>query len=157
MRITLQSAVLCFATLLFSACNAEPQIPPVQSDIAPIGRRVELPQGVIAARWIATTANVESGWLEAPDKPLKLYVWLELSQPHVAHGTAAKTVTLPKAVATRLLPDSLLTSAKVQGSELSIDGRAFERLPRARDPRTTVVVARWHTGGAWLELRVRDE
>jgi hypothetical protein len=149
--------VLCFGTLLFNACNAGPKIPPVRNDIAPIARRVDLPQGVTAARWIATTANVESGWLEAPDKPLKLYVWLELSQPNVAHGTAATSVTLPKAVATRLLPASLLTSAKVQGSELSIEGRPFERLPRARDPRTTVVVARWHTGGAWLELRVRDE
>lgn len=156
MRIRLPSAVLSFGALLWVACNAEPT-PPVRSDLAPIARRIELPEGVTAARWLASPANVESGWLEAREKPLKLYVWLELSQPNVAHGAAANSVTLPKAVATRLLPDSLLASAKLQGGELSIEGRSFERLPRTREPRTTVVVARWHTGGAWLELRVREE
>jgi len=147
-----------WALLLLScgACRSSPE-PTVRQDLAPLARRVDLPSGVRSARWVALPAYTDSGWLEAPERPHRLYVWLELSAPAPARSGSTSQVIVPKDVASRILPSTVSTAAAEDTKHVTVTGAPLAPPPQPRDSRTSVEDAVAIGGGALLVLFARDE
>lgn len=129
----------------------------VRDDRAPLTRRVDLPSDVRSVRWIAVPAYADSGWLAAPERPLRLFVWLELAATPSAESGPRSAVTVPKDVAARILPSASPTAPAQAPDAVVVTGAPLEPPPRTRDSRTHVENAVVIGGGALLVLLVRDE
>lgn len=147
-RWTGSVALLCALV----ACTSEPE---VREDPAPLMRRVQLPQPPRTVRWIATAAYLDSSWLEAPEKPMRVAAWLEAGvDPAVS---AAVEFDVATATAERLLPKSIRDAALVSDDFVRLRGANAAPGVHSIDPLTVVERAVWLPSGLWLELLVREE
>ncbi|MEO8904366.1 MAG: hypothetical protein ABI488_18530 [Polyangiaceae bacterium] len=96
----------------------------LREERAPLDERLLLPSSVGRVRWVAVAAFVDSGWLEAPEKPYDLYALLEV-EPATPVSSEPGTVVLPEAVAHALLPASVRMSAPDQTGNVTVSGSAL--------------------------------
>lgn len=140
----------------WGACRSSPEVA-VRHDLAPLTQRVDLPSDVRSARWVAVPAYTDSGWLAAPERPLRLYVWLELSAPASARSRTTNAVIVPKDVATRILPSAVATAPTEDAKHVTVTGAPLDPPLQARDSRTHIENTVAIGGGALLVLFARDE
>jgi hypothetical protein len=134
------------------ACTSQPE---VRQDPEPLLRRVHLPQPARAVRWLVTPAYIESRWLEAPEKPMRIAAWLEM--PHDLSNGAAVEFEVAADTAKRVLPQTISGLAVERDEFMHLRGANAEPAVHSINARTGVERAVWLPGGLWLELFVRDE
>lgn len=118
------SAIIGGAFLAISAQGGGAEKILVREDRAPLDRRIVLPNGVGRVRWVAVAAFIDSGWLEAPEKPYDLYALLEID-PTSPRSNKTQVVALPAAVARALLPASVTSSAPDKDGNVAVSGTAL--------------------------------
>ena len=134
------------------ACSTEPKLV-VREERLPLERRVNLPSGVRRVRWVAVPAFIDSGWLEAPEKPYRLYAFLELPSPAPSGATSAtRKVLLPESVARAILPPAVPTRAAAQANQVEVDAALPPEAIAVRTAGVAVTSADRVPGGVLLQL-----
>ena len=138
-----------------AACSTEPKLV-VREDRLPLERRVNLPSGVRRVRWVAVPAFIDSGWLEAPEKPYRLYAFLELPSPAPSGATSATSATrkvlLPESVARAILPPTVPTRAAAQANQVEVEAALPPEAIAVRAAGVAVTSADRVPGGVLLQL-----
>ncbi len=121
--LTIAVTVLAVRALLVLAPDGAHKIV-LREDRAPIARRVVLPSSVRSVHWVSVAAFIDSGWLEAPEKPYDLYALLTVD-PALPRSSAPDTLVLPATVAHALLSDSVPMSVPDEAGNVTVRGTAL--------------------------------
>ena len=147
----MRTSVLLLSVLLgASACRHAPELE-VRKDRAPLERRVALPSSLKGVRWVAVPEFIDTGFLEAPEKPYRVYAFCDLDAPS-AKATGGKSVLLPATVARAILPASVTAAAHAKGQKLEVAGGEPTEAVTARTKEVAVIAAVRVDQGLVLEL-----
>ncbi|MCE9580512.1 MAG: hypothetical protein K8W52_45755 [Deltaproteobacteria bacterium] len=121
------------AGALTIACSGGDRLE-VRDDLAPIGRRIELPCAAASASWVAVPVFEQDRLLETPDKPYTLFAVLDATCPP---STGVDALTLPASVADLLLPLALRARCLPEADGCRLTGRALPAPVAARSDDVT--------------------
>lgn len=114
----------------------------MREDRAPIERRITLPDKAQDLRWIAVSRNVDSGWLESPEHPYDVYVFLSLIDAgQTPIRGSPVTLALDAPLAKRLIPEAVFKTVRRTEDRVELAGVALEPAPTPKEPGVSVLAA----------------
>ncbi len=154
-----ETQAICLAGVFFAAllCGCGGNNILVRTDIAPLTRRLKLPEGVQSVRWIAVSPVHDTGFIPPSADyqdvyayiPLEPSQWVELENV-VGQKGAPASIEIPRSIV-----DVLFPAGASGANQHRIEGPSFNPAKLVSDSKTEVFSAIRVNNALVVQMRVR--